>query len=175
MEDSARAAALRAASGDDIAFGVLVRQFQGKVRAFLLRMTKGNHALADDLAQDTFLEAYRKIAQYRGDGTFQSWLYRIAYTRFLMEVRKKKPDNAELDDDIASSETRATSDTRLDLERAMQQLSAPERAILTLCYAMEFSNTEAADILRMPVGTVKSHVLRGREKLKTILEKGAAA
>ena len=175
MEDSARAAALRAASGDDVAFGVLVRQFQGKVRSFLLRMTKGNHALADDLAQDTFLEAYRKIAQFRAEGTFQSWLYRIAYTRFLMEVRKKKLDGAELNDDFPSTETRTTSDARLDLERAMQHLSAPERATLTLCYAMEFSNTEAADILQMPIGTVKSHVLRGREKLKAILEGGATA
>jgi RNA polymerase sigma factor (sigma-70 family) len=175
VEDTARAAALRAASGDDIAFGVLVRQFQGKVRSFLLRMTKGNHALADDLAQDTFLEAYRKIAQFRGDGTFQSWLYRIAYTRFLMEVRKTKRETTELDEDLSSPETQNATHARLDLERAMQNLSAPERATLTLCYAMEFSNTEAAEILQMPVGTVKSHVLRGREKLKTLLEKGAAA
>jgi RNA polymerase sigma-70 factor (ECF subfamily) len=62
------------------------------------------------------------------------------------------------------------SHARLDLERAMAHLSPPERATLTLCYAMEFSNTEAADILEMPVGTVKSHVLRGREKLKALLE-----
>lgn len=169
MDDIHRAA-LRAASGDDLAFGLLVRQHQGKVRSFLLRMTKSNHALADDLAQDTFLEAYRKIAQFRGDGTFQSWLYRIAYSRFLMEVRKRRPDNAELDDDLASPDTRAATDARLDLERAMQQLSPPERATLTLCYAMEFSNGEAAEVLNMPIGTVKSHVLRGREKLKAILE-----
>lgn len=169
MDDTARAA-LRAASGDDVAFSVLVRQFQGKVRSFLLRMTKGNHALADDLAQETFLEAFRKIAQYRGEGTFQAWLYRIAYTRFLMEVRKKKADSAELSDDVPSPDMQPASHARLDLERAMAHLSPPERATLTLCYAMEFSNTEAADILEMPVGTVKSHVLRGREKLKALLE-----
>jgi len=173
MDDTARAA-LRAASGDDIAFGALVRQFQGKVRSFLLRMTKGNHALADDLAQETFLEAWRKIAQFRAEGTFQSWLYRIAYSRFLMQVRKRKPENAELVDDIPSPETQSATHARLDLERAMAQLSPPERATLTLCYAMEFSNTEAAEVLSMPVGTVKSHVLRGREKLKLLLEAGAA-
>jgi RNA polymerase sigma-70 factor (ECF subfamily) len=166
MDDIAR----RAAAGDDVAFGTLVRLHQGKVRAFLLRMTKSNHALADDLAQDTFLEAYRKITQYRGDGTFQSWLYRIAYSRFLMAVRRKRPESTEVDADIAAPDQRAATDARLDLERAMQRLSPPERAALTLCYAMEFSNGEAAEVLNMPVGTVKSHVLRGREKLKALLE-----
>jgi RNA polymerase sigma-70 factor (ECF subfamily) len=122
------------------------------------------------LAQETFLEAFRKIAQYRGEGTFQAWLYRIAYTRFLMEVRKKKNDSDELSDDVPSPDTQSATHARLDLERAMVHLSPPERATLTLCYAMEFSNTEAADILEMPVGTVKSHVLRGREKLKALLE-----
>jgi RNA polymerase sigma-70 factor (ECF subfamily) len=160
--------ALRAASGDDIAFNALVRRHQGKVRAFLLRMSKGNHALADDLAQETFLQAWRNIAAYRGDGSFQGWLTRIAWSRFLMEARKNKRETAELDDDIPAPAV--SLDTKLDLERAMQRLSAPERATLTLCYAMEFTNDEASTILSMPVGTVKSHVLRGREKLKAILE-----
>ena len=169
MDDIARWAH-RAAGGDDLAFGALVRQFQGQVRAFLLRMTKGNHALADDLAQETFLEAYRKIAQYRGEGTFLSWLTRIAYTRFLMEVRKKKPESGELVEDIAGHDETGATHARLDLERAMRHLSAPERAALTLCYAMEFSHSEAALALSLPVGTVKSHVLRGREKLRALLE-----
>lgn len=169
MEDISSAVA-RAVSGDDVAFGALVRKFQGKVRSFLMRMTRGNHALADDLAQETFLEAWRKLAQFRGEGTFQSWLYRIAYTRFLMEVRKRRPEGAELDDDLPAPDSSGASDARLDLERAMQRLSAAERATLTLCYAMEFSNTEAAEVLDMPLGTVKSHVLRGREKLQAILE-----
>jgi len=163
--------ALRAATGDDIAFGALVRQHQGKLRAFLLRMTKGNHALADDLAQETFLQAWRNISAYRDEGSFQGWLTRIAWSRFLTEARKHKRETTELDDDIPAPS--ASPDTKLDLERAMQRLSANERATLTLCYAMEFTNDEASTILSMPVGTVKSHVLRGREKLKTMLE-GAA-
>ncbi|HEX2590913.1 MAG TPA: sigma-70 family RNA polymerase sigma factor [Rhizomicrobium sp.] len=172
MDDTDRAA-LRAASGDDVAFGFLVRTFQGKIRAFLLRMTKGNHALADDLAQETFLEAFRKIAHYRGEGPFKAWLYRVAYTRFLMEARKKKRESDEMPEDVPAPETIGATHARLDLESAMTRLSAQERATLTLCYALEFSNTEAAEILDMPVGTVKSHVLRGREKLKSMLEVAA--
>jgi RNA polymerase sigma factor (sigma-70 family) len=166
MDDIAR----RAAAGDDVAFGRLVREFQGKVRAFLLRMTKGNHALADDLAQETFLEAYRKIRQHRGDGSFQGWLTRIAWSRFLMEVRKTKAETSDLDLDLPAPDARGASDARLDLERAMQHLSPAERASLTLCYAMEFSHSEASDVLNLPVGTVKSHVARGREKLKALLQ-----
>src|SRR4051794_844830 len=115
MDDIERAA-LRAASGDDVAFSFLVRTFQGRIRAFLLRMSKANHALADDLAQETFLEAFRKIAQFRAEGTFQSWLYRIAYSRFLMEVRKRKIGDAELSEDVPSPDMQPASHARLDLE-----------------------------------------------------------
>jgi len=73
-------------------FGVLVRTHQSKVRGFLRRLTRGDAALADDLAQETFLEAHRKLAQYRGEGSFGSWLCGIAWSRFLMERRKRKEE-----------------------------------------------------------------------------------
>ncbi|HEX3808602.1 MAG TPA: RNA polymerase sigma factor [Rhizomicrobium sp.] len=167
MDDDARLAH-EAAAGNAAAFGHLVRLHQGKVRAFLRRMTHGNHALADDLSQDTFLEAHRKIAQYRGEGSFTGWLYRIAYTRFLMEVRKRKLEPLDGEDE-RGFETEPGLIAKLDLEKAMAKLSAAERAALTLCYALEFSNEEAALILSTPLGTLKSHVLRGREKLAKLL------
>jgi RNA polymerase sigma-70 factor (ECF subfamily) len=61
------------------------------------------------------------------------------------------------------------SDVRIDLEKALCRLSAPERAVLTLCHAMQFSQEEAAEILKMPLGTVKSHATRGRGKLQVLL------
>jgi len=163
-----RALAARAALGDAAAFAALVRAHQSRVRAFLLRLSSGNHALADDLAQETFLEAFRKLAQYRGEGSFGGWLYRIAYTRFLMDRRARKEIPAEID--LEPGAARESDDmARLDLERAMASLSPGERAALTLCYALGHSNEEAADILKMPLGTVKSHILRGREKLQNLL------
>src|SRR5262249_52354779 len=75
--------ALRASKGDAAAFGFLVRRHQGQVRGFLLRVTGGRHALADDLAQETFLEAWAKIAQFRGQGSFAGWLLGIAWSRVL--------------------------------------------------------------------------------------------
>jgi len=164
-----RALVARAAAGDMIAFASLVRTHQSRMRAFLLRVAAGDHALADDLAQDTFLEALRKIAQYRGDGSFAGWLYRIAYTRFLMHVRARRET---LTDDflegISASET--VDAARLDLTKSLGRLGPEERAALTLCYALGYSNEEAAGILSLPLGTVKSHILRGREKLKAMLE-----
>jgi RNA polymerase sigma factor (sigma-70 family) len=157
----------RAAAGDAAAFGVLVREHQSQLRGFLRRLARGNHALADDLAQETFLEAWRKISQFRGDGSFAGWLSRIAWSRFLMEARKRKP---ELLEDIPEQRVETSPDTKLDLESAMLRISAAERAALTLCYAQGHSHEEAAEILDMPLGTVKSHVLRGRDKLRALLE-----
>jgi len=160
----------RARSGDAAAFGTLVRQQQSKVRGFLRRLTRADATLADDLAQETFLEAHRKIDQFRGEGSFGAWLCGIAWSRFLMERRKRKEEPLEAPDETASIDTTSASLARLDLEKAMAQLAPAERAALTLCYAFGHSHGEAAEILDLPLGTVKSHVLRGREKLKALLE-----
>jgi RNA polymerase sigma factor (sigma-70 family) len=157
-----------AAAGDSAAFEALVRQRQSPLRGFLRRLTRGDHALADDLAQETFFEAWRKIEQFRGDGTFARWLARIAFRRYLMWARQRKLEP--LNEGVDIPDTRPAPDQRLDLEKAMMRLSLPERAALTLCYAQEYTNEEAADILEMPLGTLKSHVARGREKLRKLLE-----
>ena len=160
----------RAAAGDNAAFTALVREHQSKVRGFLRRLTRGNAALADDLAQETFFEAWRKIAQYRGEGSFGGWLCGIAWSRFLMDRRKRREEPLEDADEAASFDPGPAHAAKLDLEKAMAKLAAPERAALTLCYALGHSHGEAAEILDLPLGTVKSHVLRGREKLQTMLE-----
>ena len=80
---------VRARSGtDNQAFGRLVAIYQSPIRGFLRRLAAGDEALADDLAQDTFLTAYRRISSFRGEGSFQGWLFRIAYTSFLQHRRK---------------------------------------------------------------------------------------
>lgn len=158
----------RATAGDTAAYGALVRLHQSQLRGFLRRLTRGDHALADDLSQESFLEAWKKLAQFRGDGTFAGWLTRIAYSRYLMAARQRKLEP--LDE---SSEMLATpdddADARLDLEQAMTKLSLAERAAVTLCYALGYSHEEGARILDMPLGTLKSHVLRGRDKLRRLL------
>ena len=168
MDDSTlveRAVATR----DVAAFSQLARLHQSKVRGLLLRLTRGDHAAADDLAQETFLEAWRAIGNFRGESAFATWLYRIAYSRFLMQARKRKPDEQLGEWDGAMTSGESGSHARIDLERAMAKLSAAESAALTLSFALGLSNSEAAEAMAIPLGTLKSHVLRGREKLKAIL------
>jgi RNA polymerase sigma-70 factor, ECF subfamily len=157
------------ATRDVAAFSALARLHQSKVRGLLLRLTRGDHAAADDLAQETFLEAWRAIGNFRGESAFATWLYRIAYSRFLMQARKRKPDEQLGDWDAGMASGESGSHARIDLERAMAKLTAAESAALTLSFALGLSNSEAAEAMDIPLGTLKSHVLRGREKLKAIL------
>jgi len=160
----------QAAGGDATAFASLVRRYQSPLRGFLLRLTRGDHALANDLAQEVFIEAYRKLAQYDGRGAFAGWLYAIAWSRFRMAIRKRRTE-ALGEEDVPDTAAAAAggSEARLDLEKAMAKLAPGERASLTLCFALGMSHEEAAKALNIPLGTLKSHVTRGREKLKTLL------
>ena len=161
----------RARLGDDPrAFEQLVRRHQGLVRAQLRRLLHGDHAAADDLAQEVFLLAWQKLDQFRGDARFSTWLYRIAYTCFL-QARRKKPlsvDDGDDEIDALPVPPRAI-DLQLDLEQAMQRLSGAERTVLLHCVPLGLSHEEAAYVLAMPLGTVKTHALRGKAKLKTWL------
>lgn len=169
----------RCLAGDDRhAFAALVRRHQGAVRALLRRLTKGDDAWADDLAQEAFLQAHRKLEQFRGDARFSTWIYRIAYNTFLMALRSRHPEEslderletaAENDDgDLQPEETAA--DLEMDLAQAMKRLSPAERAVIAQCYYLDRSHEEAAYALNCPLGTVKSHVSRAKQKLRAALQ-----
>jgi RNA polymerase sigma-70 factor (ECF subfamily) len=157
---------------DRHAFGTLVREHQAATRAFLRRLTSGDAALADDLAQETFLRAYRSLASYRGEARLSSWLFAIAWRVFLSDARRRRDvllgDGAS--DALAAEAAPAPpldgATERHDLERAMRALRADERAALALCFASDLSHEEAASVLGCPVGTLKTHVQRGKEKLR---------
>jgi len=163
---------IAAKAGDNVAYGRLVMLYQSPLRAFLRRLTRGHHALADDLAQDTFLQGYIQLEQYRGESSLQSWMMGIGYRLFLQHVRKDKR-RRELMEGI--EETRASplsyDDKRFDLERAMTHLSANERAAITLNSQEGLTHEEIAKAMDMPLGSVKSHIKRGRDKLKAVLSK----
>ncbi len=161
---------------DRHAFGELVRRHQSSVRATLRKLTNGNAALADDLAQETFLLAYRNLKSFRQEAKFSTWLYRIAYNVFLGDARKTKESQLPEDMDVedVSQAADATGGTRqsamkIDLERAMSVLSDAERAAIVQCYHNDLSHEEAASVLGCPVGTVKTHILRAKQKLKARL------
>ena len=159
---------------DRRAFAELVTRHQSQVRAVLRRLTRGDAMLADDLAQETFVLAWRNIGKFRFEARFSTWLYRIAFNAWQSEARKRREVAMEIDDDappggIELSEELPDVVSRVDLERAMATLSDGERAALAACYYADLSHEEAARALDMPVGTVKTHILRAKAKLKARL------
>lgn len=156
---------------DRHAFEQLLRRHQGMVRAQLRRLLHGDAAAADDLAQETFLLAWRKLDQFRGDARFSTWLYRIAYSCFLQACRKRPRRVEHTSEDIAEHlpAPECSLDMQLDFERAVRRLSSAEQAVLLHCMQMGLSHEEAAYVLAMPMGTVKTHATRGKAKLKTWL------
>ncbi len=165
---------------DRHAFAELVRRHQSSVRACLRKLTAGNHALADDLAQETFVLAWRNLKSFRQEAAFSTWLYRIATNCWLADARKRKEELLgdaadEADEERAAALGEFVPDhargatLALDLERAMAVLSEGERAAIVQCYHHDLSHEEAAYVLGIPVGTVKTHILRGKQKLKQAL------
>ena len=169
---------------DRHAFAELVKRHQSTVRACLRKLTAGNHALADDLAQETFVLAWRNLKSFRQEAKFSTWLYRIATNCWLADARKRKEELlGDRTDDVVDEDGNAAmphiddahadhargSALKLDLERAMAVLSDGERAAIVQCYHNDLTHEEAAYVLGCPVGTVKTHVLRGKQKLKAAL------
>src|SRR6185369_8431396 len=133
---------------DRHAFGELVRRHQSAVRSTLRRLTGGNIAQADDLAQETFLLAYRNLKSFRQEAKFSTWLYRIATNAYLADARKRKEellgdrDTEVADDDGSDASDEASgvpdheraANLSLDMGRAMAVLSDAERAAIVQCY-----------------------------------------
>jgi RNA polymerase sigma-70 factor (ECF subfamily) len=160
-----------AMSGDDGAFGELVRRRQKRVRDLLRRLC-GDHALADDLAQQTFVQAWRGIRALRDPGAFGGWLKRVAVNAWLAEARRA---TAPIDDDedafLAAADTVPSPERSaggIDLERALARLGPAERLCVVLVHGEGMTHAEVAEATGLPLGTVKSHVLRGSDKLRRI-------
>lgn len=161
----------RVVSGQDTAaFGELVRRHQSQVRNFLRKLS-GDISAADDLAQDCFMHAWDKIHTYSGRGSFIGWVLKIAYTTFLQSKRKSKryAEIMEAAGHVADQEARShviESDEVTDLDKFLAVLTEEERAIMVMSYACGLSHREIGDATDMPVGTVKSVIFRGKEKIR---------
>ena len=158
-------------SQDTEAFGELVRRHQSHVRNFLRKLT-GDYTLADDLAQDCFIHAWDKLRTFSGRGSFIGWLLRVAYTTFLQSRRKSKRYAEILEEVGHKTETEGTgyvaeSEEIGDLDRFLAVLTEEERAVMVMSYACGLSHREIGESMNMPVGTVKSVIFRGKEKIRT--------
>jgi RNA polymerase sigma-70 factor (ECF subfamily) len=143
-----------------------VERHQQALRAFLRRAC-GDWAQADDLAQETFLAAWSRIGRLKAGASVRAWLCGIGYNKHLTAARSAGRERARASVYEADREPtfEAQPEDRLALEKAMAELPAEQRACVALCLAADFSHAEAAEALDMPLGTVKSHVSRGRARL----------
>ena len=154
------------------AFGMLVERHQSAVRRFLRHLTRGDAALADDLAQETFIGAYRGLPRFRSDSRFETWLLGIAYHRFRSHRRRRSAEPAQAGptaEEPSEPPAERLTDLQQDLASSMAGLSDDEQHALTLCFQFGLSHGEIAAATGWPLGTVKTHITRGKGRLRELL------
>jgi RNA polymerase sigma-70 factor, ECF subfamily len=182
----------RAVSGDQKAFELLVIKYQRRIQRLIGRMVR-DVDLVEDIAQETFIRAYRALAQFRGEAQFYTWLYRIAVNtakKALMELKRdptvsensfKSGDDDEtspLENELTSSETPeavlAGKEIAQMVNAAMEALPEELRQAITLREIEGLSYEEISEAMNCPIGTVRSRIFRAREaisaRIKPLLE-----
>lgn len=161
-----------ARGGDMRAFGRLVDAHQPAVRAFLRRLV-GSYADADDLAQDAFARTWEVLHRYDGRSPLRSFVCGVAYQYWRRgrraEGRRLARDTAYAQLEDEHHDAPRNTPERLALRRAMEELPPDQRAVLALCLGQDFTHQEAAEALKLPLGTVKSHISRGKARLHAAL------
>lgn len=160
---------VRCASGDDRrAFTQLVELYSPPLRQFLFGLTDGDECLAADLAQETFIKAWRGLQSWRGVAGFKTWLYAIALNEFRSHVRARHAGIREMPERLTTP--CAGVEARLDLQAALRRLSDAQREVVMLFYYEDMPIKRVAAVTGMPESTVKSHLRRARAILTEILK-----
>ena len=159
--------AAQAAAGGRREYGELVRRHGSAVRGLLRRMGAAP-SLADDVAQDAFLQGFQRCSEFRGQGTFAGWIKKIAARLYMKRVAHEARYVAEVESDEADVAVDRTG--AMDLDEALKTLSETERVCVSLCHGAGMSHPEIAAAMNLPLGTVKSHVKRGLDKLRARLQ-----
>lgn len=187
--EKAKALIKRAQKGDTRAFEELVVLYQHKVYTLCYHLA-GNHADAEDLAQDVFIRAYGALGSFRNEADFGTWLHRITVNVWL-NARRRQPQVVSLDnpvqtedgelprvvatDDPAPEQTLELLELRVRVRRALEELSPEHRAVLILREMHGYSYEEISRILACNVGTVRSRLSRARQALRERLAAMEAA
>lgn len=166
MDDADATLLAAVADGRDRAFNLLVDRHQQALRTFLRGLTGGDEA--DDIAQETFLAMWTQAKSYRGQSSVRSWLFAIAWRKAKGAQRQRFRRQAR---DLAwaseaeGAQPEAAADELLAVRQALAALPLEQRAALMLCLGCDVTHAEAAEALGLPLGTVKSHIARGRTRL----------
>ena len=161
----------RAQSGDVDAFEILYREHSGRIFALCLRLSGGDRTDATELMQDVFIKAWRRLASFRGDSAFQSWLHRLAVNTMLENARGDRRRNARVlpmedTSDLPGAARASEVDVRMEMEEAIASLPKGARLAFVLHDVEGYQHQEIAEQLRISVGTVKAQLHRARRLLR---------
>lgn len=167
-------------AGDSAAFGQLVSKYQDRLYNTLVHVT-GCPEEAEDVAQDAFVQAYVKLSTFQGKSAFYTWLYRIAYNLSISRKRRKRPEvsvdrirestgDEPLDDEEGPGDRMEREERAGRIRLALQELSDEHRTILVLREMEGCCYETIADVLELPVGTVRSRLHRARMQLRDRLK-----
>lgn len=158
--------------GDKNAFDKLTCKYQSPIRRFFLNLTAGDGQLSDDLAQETFIKAYLNITAFKGLSGFSTWLYRIAYNVYYDSARAQKhyADINEYEIDNLHQTQNEFSAEKTDIYKALKLLRKEEQTAVLLFYMEDKTHPEIAKIMNCPLGTVKTYILKGKERLGVYLK-----
>ena len=166
----------KARKGDVEAYNLLVSRWEKRVFNYLLRLTGGRREDAQDLSQDVFLKAYQNLSKLDDPAKFAGWLFRIAHNEAFSLLRRNRLDDAEITFDPVTAEASLGVGGRmfpvelsLAVQRALERLNSDQREAVLLKVYQGFKFEEMAEILEIPVSTVKSRLYTALDLLKTAL------
>lgn len=163
-------------AGNREAFAHLIERYQSRIFHTTYRMLR-NREDAEEAAQDTFVRAFRGLAKFRAEATFSTWLYRICYNvclNYLEKRRNAKPrapeaELAHLTDPGSPDHILADRERQALVEEALEDLPAHFRSVVILYHTQQLSYQEIAEVLRLPLNTIKTHLFRGRALLRRLI------
>lgn len=180
--DPDRALVAEALAGDRASFEALVRQYQARVVNYAMAVVR-DRGEAEDVAQETFIRAFRSLRRFRGDSSFKTWLYTIATntarTALERRGRRERVGDRSLDDETRSQgaadvpsgrpDAEAVLVTRDAIDRALAELPDTLREAVVLRDVEGLDYKEIAEVIGVPIGTVESRIFRARQRLRTLL------
>ena len=165
-------------NGDQDAFSLLVQHYQRRVFNLVFRMLQ-NYEEASEVTQEAFLAAWQGLPSFRGEARFSTWLYRIAYNCALKQLETRKRERAlqtalqaeqMVDDEDPKNALLEMLDNQEMVQEQLSQLPPKYRIVLILRHLQDMTYEEMAEVLTMPVGTIKTHLFRARNLLKERLQ-----
>jgi RNA polymerase sigma factor (sigma-70 family) len=175
----------RTQNGDASAFDILVGRYKERLYATVYHMT-ANHEDANDLVQDTFIKAFKSLRSFRGQSSFYTWVYRIAVNRTINFIKRRKnrnqfslddvdssiqndPDLVELMSHVTPRREAGLTELHEKLNEALQQLSEPHRAVVTMHDIQGMTHADIAQVMKCSEGTVRSRLFYARQQLQGLL------